>query len=175
MSAAPLTRNPERRVEGIVPEGRLLGIVFLAIAGLLAAGFVAPEVGRYVPMAVSGTLLAAFALSREYGFAIPSGIIGGVGTAVLFITEATLGPAATPQVLFLSIAGGFGAVWILGLLAEPREVHPWPLVPATILGALGIALAAGQPGAIDWIQGSVAAVLALAGVARILRRKDHDR
>jgi hypothetical protein len=75
-------------------------------------------------------------------------------------------------VLFLSIAGGFASVWILGLLADPQERHPWPLVPALILGSLGFALVSGQPGAISWIQVGVAALIVIAGASLLLRR-DH--
>ena len=160
----------QRRVEGVVPEGRLLGITLLIIGTIIAAGFVFDDLDRYTLLAVSVTCLVAFALSREYGFAIPAGITGGLGTAVLFITGGTFGPAATPGVLFLSVAGGFAAVWLLGLLAKPIERHPWPLVPAAILGSLGVAFAAGQPGAIAWVQVGIAAVIIVAGLGLVLRR-----
>jgi hypothetical protein len=167
------TTSPRvRRVEGIVPERRLLGTVLLIIGGIVAAGFVVDSVDQYTLVAISATLLVAFGLSREYGYAVPAGITGGLGTAVLFITAGTFGPAATPGVLFLSVAGGFASVWILGLLAVPQERHPWPLVPALILGSLGVALASGQPGAIGWIQVGVAALILLAGASLLLRR-DH--
>ena len=172
-TAAPSTRRP--RVEGIVPERRLLGLVLLIIGGILAAGFVVPDLDRYTLIAISVTLLAAFGLTREYGYAIPAGITGGIGTAVLAITAGTFGPAMTPAVFFLAFAGGFLAVWVLGLLASPRIVHPWPLVPSAILGSLGLAFAAGQPGATTWVQFGVATVIVLAGLAMILRREDDAR
>ena len=161
-----------RRVEGIVPERRLLGATLLVIGAIIAAGFVSDAVDPYSLIAISGTLLIAFGLSREYGYAIPAGITGGLGTAVYLITAGTFGPAATASVLFLSIAGGFAAIWILGLLAVPQERHPWPLVPATILGAIGAAFATGQPGALTWIQMAVALVIVVAGAGMLLRR-DH--
>ena len=102
------TTNDRRpRVEGIVPERRLLGIVLLVIGGILAAGFVVPAFDTYTLLAISLTCLTGFALTREYGYAIPAGITGGLGTAVLLITNGTFGPAMTPAVLFLSFAGGF--------------------------------------------------------------------
>ena len=73
---------------------------------------------------------------------------------------------------FLSIAGGFASVWLLGLLAAPQERHPWPLVPAAILGSIGLAFASGQPGALSWIQVAVAVVIIVAGAGMLLRR-DH--
>ncbi len=166
------TRDRRPRVEGIVPERRLLGIVLLVIGGILATGFVVPAFDTYTLLAISLTCLTGFALTREYGYAIPAGITGGLGTAVLFITNGTFGPALTPAVLFLSFAGGFLAVWVLGLIASPRIVHPWPLVPALILGSIGLAFAAGQPGAVSWVQITVATLITLAGVGLVLRRED---
>ena len=77
------TTSPRvRRVEGIVPERRLLGTVLLIIGGIVAAGFVVDSVDQYTLVAVSATLLVAFGLSREYGYAVPAGVTGGLGTAI---------------------------------------------------------------------------------------------
>lgn len=161
-----------RRVEGIVPERRLLGATLLVVGTIIAAGFVSDAVDQYTLLAISATCLVAFGLSREYGYAIPAGITGGLGIAVYSITAGTFGPAATSGVLFLSMAGGFASIWLLGLLAIPQERHPWPLIPAAILGSIGTAFAAGQPGALGWIQVAVAALIIVAGVGMLLRR-DH--
>ena len=166
--------RPARHVEGIVPERTLLGITLVAIGLIVAAGFFIEGVSQYTLVAVSLTLLASFALSREYGYAIPAGITGGLGTAVLLIADQTFAAQYTPAVFFLSLAGGFLAVWILGLGADPRERHPWPLVPAIILGAIGLAFASGQPGAVDWVRVAIAAVIVIAGVGMLLRRDGHD-
>ncbi len=165
--------RPQRRVEGIVPERRLLGSVLLVIGVIIAAGFVSDQFDQYTLIAVSITCLVAFAVSREYGYAIPAGITGGLGTATLLIANSVFAPAYVPAVFFLSMAGGFLTVWLLGLGAVPQEKHPWPLVPATILGAFGLAFAAGQPDAIQWIQVAVAAVIIVAGAGLLLRRHDE--
>jgi hypothetical protein len=159
-----------RRIEGVVPERPVLGAALLAIGAIVLTGFVLPDVERYALLAISAVLLVAFALTREYGYAIPAGITGGVGTMVYFVTSGSIAPASVPAAVFLSLAGGFAAVWLLGLAARPRTTHPWPLVPATILGLIGIAFAAGQPAALDWIQAGVAIVLVVAGGALVLRR-----
>lgn len=161
----------ERRVEGIVPERRLLGIVLLVVGVIVATGFVTDAVDQFTLLGVSATTLLAFTVSREYGYAVVAGITGGVGTAILLITSATIAAPYTAAVLFLSLAGGFAAVWPLGLLAVPQARHPWPLVPATILGTMGLAFAVGQPGAITWIQFAVAAVIIVAGIGQLVRRE----
>ncbi len=172
MSAIQSTGSrPQRRVEGIVPERRLLGAFLLVIGTIIATGFVSNQFSQYTLLAVSAASLVAFALSREYGYAIPAGITGGLGTAAYLIANAVFAAPYTPAVFFLSMAGGFLSVWLLGLVAVPQEKHPWPLVPATILGALGLAFAAGQPGAIQWIQIAIAAVIIVAGAGLLLR---HD-
>lgn len=172
MSAIQSTRpRPQRRVEGIVPERRLLGIVLVVIGVIVAAGFVSDAFDQFTLLGVSATLLVAFALSREYGYGVAGGITGGLGSAVYLISANAFGPQYVPAVFFLSMASGFAAVWVLGLLAVQQERHPWPLVPATILGAIGLAFASGQPGAIQWIQVAVAAVVVIAGLGLVLRRE----
>jgi hypothetical protein len=166
-TAVPRTRH----IEGVVPERPLLGAVLAAIGAIVLAGFVAPDLERYTLVTVSAVLLVAFALTREYGYAIPAGITGGVGTMVLLVTSGSIAPAYVPAAVFLSIAGGFAVIWLLGLAAIPRTAHPWPLVPASILGLIGTAFAAGQPGALDWIQAGVAIFLVVAGAAMVLRRR----
>jgi hypothetical protein len=176
MSAIQSTgTRPQRRVEGIVPERRLLGAFLLAIGVIIAAGFVSDQFDQYTFIAVSVTSLVAFALSREYGYAVPAGITGGLGTAAYLIANGLFSAPYTPAVFFLSMAGGFLSVWLLGLVAVPQERHPWPLVPATILGAFGLAFAAGQPGAIQWIQIAIATVIILAGAGLLLRRDGAAR
>jgi hypothetical protein len=167
----PASTVRQRRVDGIVPERRLLGFVLLVVGVVVATGFVTDAFDQFTLLAVSATTLVAFALSREYGYAVVAGITGGVGTAVLLITSATFAAPYTAAVLFLSLASGFAAVWLLGLLAAPQARHPWPLVPASILGAIGLAVAAGQPGAIAWIQFAVAALIIVAGIGLLVRRE----
>ncbi len=172
MSAIQSTgTRPQRRVEGVVPERRLLGAFLLVIGTIIATGLVSDQFSQYTLLAVSAASLVAFALSREYGYAIPAGITGGLGTAAYVIAHGVFAAPYTPAVFFLSMAGGFLAVWLLGLIAVPQEKHPWPLVPATVLGAFGLAFAAGQPGAIQWIQVAIAAVIIVAGAGLLLR---HD-
>ena len=162
-----------RRVEGIVPDHTVLGLTLLAIGSIILAGFAIPGFDRYTLVGVSAVCLTAFALSREYGFAIPAGITGGLGTMVLITSSGPLDPMTTSAVFFLSVATGFAAIWVLGLLALPRETHPWPLAPAAVLGTLGILLAANQPSAFSWVQAGIATILVVGGAVMVLRRQQH--
>jgi hypothetical protein len=172
METMSTTTQPRtRRIEGVIPEGTVLGVTLASIGTVVLTGFAVPSFERYSLLAISAILLAAFAVTREYGFAIPAGITGGVGTMVYLVTSGSIDPSSITTVVFLSMAGGFAAIWPLGLAALPRTVHPWPLVPATILGLIGVAFALKQPMAIEWIQVGVALVLVVAGTASVVRRR----
>ena len=162
-----------RRVEGIVPEAAVLGLTLLSVGATILASFVVEGLDRYLLLAISAICLAAFAVSREYAFAIPAGITGGIGSMVLINTWVTLTPQTSGSVFFLALAGGFAAIWLLGLLASPRATAPWPLAPAAVLGTLGALIAAGQPLAFDWVQSGVATLFVIAGGAMLLRQ--HTR
>ena len=162
-----------RRVEGIVPERLVLGLTLLAIGAAILAGNLITGFDRYQLLAISAICLTSFAISREYAFAVPAGITGGLGAMVLANTLTTFSPLAGGAVFFLSLASGFASIWLLGLLAAPRETSPWPLAPAAILGTLGALLAAGQPTAFDWVQIGLAGLLVIGGGAMIFRRGTH--
>ena len=168
------TGRRERRVEGVVPERTILGIALLAIGTVVFAGLVVPDLDRYTLLLVSAICLAAFAFTREYGFAIPAGITGGLGAMVLVTSSFANDPAVTGSAFFLCVAGGFAAVWLLGLLALPRETHPWPLVPATILGIMGLAVVTRTPGAIDWLTAGIAVALITGGIALVVRHRSGE-
>lgn len=165
-----LTHPRTRRIEGVIPDRPVLGATFLAIGAIVLAGFVVPDVERYSLLAISAVLLIAFAVTREYGFAVPAGITGGVGTMVYLVTSGAVEPASVSTIVFSSLAAGFASIWLLGLGAVPRTAHPWPLVPALVLGLIATAFAARQPGAIEWIQAAVALTFVVGGLAMVVRR-----
>ncbi len=168
------TQPRSRRIEGVIPERVVLGLTLTAIGTVVLTGFVVPSVERFSLLAISAILLTAFVATREYGFAIPAGITGGIGTMVYLVTSGSIDPSSTTTVVFLSMAAGFAAIWPLGLAALPRTTHPWPLVPAIVLGLIGLAFAARQPVALDWIQAGVAFVLVVAGASMVLRRNGRS-
>jgi hypothetical protein len=164
----------ERRVEGIVPERTVLGITLFGIGLVVLAGLFVGDLDRYTLVLVSAILLGAFALTREYGYAVPAGITGGVGAMVLLTSSIANDPLASGSAFFLCLAGGFAAVWLLGLVARPREIHPWPLVPATVLGFMGLAVASRNPSAIDWLVAAIAVVLIAGGSVMVLRHRQGN-
>jgi hypothetical protein len=60
---------------------------------------------------------------------------------------------------------------VLGLLALPRETHPWPLVPATVLVIMGLAIVTRTPGAVDWLTAGIAIALITGGIVLVARAR----
>jgi hypothetical protein len=171
MTAATSPATRERRVEGVVPERTVLGLTLFAIGLVVLAGLFVGDLDRYTLVLVSAICLGAFALTREYGYAVPAGITGGVGAMVLVTSSIANDPLASGSAFFPCLASGFAAVWVLGLFAVPRETHPWPLVPATVLGFMSLAISSRNPSAIDWLVAAIAVVLIAGGVAMALRHR----
>ena len=170
-ASAASTIHRERRVEGVVPERTVLGITLFGIGLVVLAGLFVGDLDRYTLVVVSAICLGAFALTREYGYAVPAGITGGIGSMVLVTSSIANDPLLSGSAFFWCIAGGFASVWILGLFALPRETHPWPLVPATVLGFMGLAISSRNPSAIDWLVAGIAIVLITGGTAMVLRQR----
>lgn len=158
----------KRRVEGVMPDGPVVGMVLVAVAAIVLISAAVPDLSRYQLVAIGAVCLVGFALTREYGLAIAAGVTGGGGTGLLIIT-AGADPASAGYFL-LGFAGGFAAIWLLGLLAAPSQRHPWPLVPAAVIGLVGGAISAGRPELINWVFIAGAVVFAVVGAGLLLRR-----
>jgi hypothetical protein len=148
-----------RSLQGILPEKTVGGLVLVAIGLVIVASYVIPGFGQYALLAVSIVCLVAFAFTREYGYAVATGITGGLGVGVVLSSM-----ASDPHdgVIFMgSFAAGFLAVWVLGLGARPRETNPWPLIPALLFGAIAITIVTESSLLLDTLL--VVAVVALIG------------
>jgi hypothetical protein len=123
-------------------EGIWIGTILIGLGAVLLAGQLIPEAGRYGVLVIGLALLAGFAMTRQYGFLVPGGIVTGVGVGVL-LTQAY--PSAGGLFL-LSLAAGFASIWVIGVIFRLREHHWWPLIPAGILGTIGVISLADQSG-----------------------------
>ena len=170
MSAAHTPHLPQAHPS---PHGRLLPIeiavgILLAAIGLASAiSFFVPDVAMYSTLAVGLTCLVLFALTRQYGFAVPAGIVTGIGVGVALV-ESVPEEWVAPMIL-LSLAAGFVGSWVLGLLAVPSTAHAWPFVPAALIALIGIVLAIGEPEALTYVQLVVAAAFVVAGIWIVAR------
>lgn len=136
--ASQRIRREPPRIEGILPDKAVGGLVLLAIGIVILASRLTPGFGEYALLAVGIVCLVAFAVTREYGYAVATGIVGGMGVGVIFTTMAT---DPYDGVAFLAaFAGGFVVVWLLGLLADPRVTNPWPWIPAVLFAAVALTI-----------------------------------
>jgi hypothetical protein len=111
------------------------GLLLIGVGAALLALQNNTELGRAVPLAIGVVLLVAFLATRQYGFLVPGGILSGVGSGILLVSD---DPTGTRGPLFLLALGlGFISIWVLGLLFRVREHHWWPLIPGGILVTIG--------------------------------------
>jgi hypothetical protein len=163
----------QRRVQGVLPERTVGGIVLVAIGLIIIVSRLIPGFGQYVLLAVGITCLIAFVLTREYGYGVAAGIVGGLGVGVVLSGIAT--DPYDGMVFMLSLAAGFFTIWVLGFFAEPPERNPWPLIPAVILAVVGLSIATDSPGLLDWLIVVVAAVLVIVGLRAFRSSRQSDR
>ena len=149
----------------------VLGLTMIAIGAVAAVGALLPAFAPVTTLAVGAVLLTAFSITRDYGLAAAGGITTGIGTMIALVSTSVVGLSIVPTVLFLSLAGGFASVWLLGRFARPREGHPWPLVPAAVFATFAAGFAIGQPVLFDGINALFIGSLVAIGLALVVRRR----
>ena len=102
------------------------------------------DLGGWVVMVVGLAFLAAFGYTRRYGFAVPGGILTGLGAGIVasqVIRWTTTEGEGGAVVLGLGL--GFLAILALQTFASEVRNGWWPAIPGGILGTVGIALLVG--------------------------------
>jgi len=163
--------TPMTSAQDGVRQRTIAGLALIAIGAFALAGFAVPDLSRFTLIAVSVVSILGFALTRDYGFGVTAGIAGGIGAMIAIVSTGTFDPSLVATTVFLSLAGGFAATWVLGLLALPRETNPWPLVPAAIFATFAVGLAIGQPAIFDLVNALFVGSLVVVGAAMALRRR----
>ena len=157
------------RITSVPRERRVTALALVAIGVVIAAGSLVPSFGPYVVLAIAIVSVAAFLVTREYGFAVPAGVMGGIGIGI-GLAAGSIDAAAAGGGFMAALAAGFLATWVLGLVAVPAERHPWPLVPAAITGTIAIAALTGLPVIATFANTGAVVALVTAGVVLMLRR-----
>jgi hypothetical protein len=110
-----------------------LGIVFLI-------GNYVANLGSLLFLALGAAFLVARIAQREYGFAVPAGILLGFGAFVTLTANNWLASTGTDTAqggwFFVCLGAGFLALYLIG--ARPALI--WPLFPAAILAGFGLLL-----------------------------------
>lgn len=141
----PVCGCDTRRAMRHAPNRDLVAGAILLIVGLfLLAGQLVPGFERFIPLLVGLALLLLFFVTRSPAALIPGGIVTGVGVGILVATQGDqqFGGAG----FLMSLGGGFLLVSLLGAIFQVPEVRAWPLVPGSILIAVGALILAGQMG-----------------------------
>jgi len=89
--------------------------------------------GAGVLAAIAAVFLTAYVTSRNYGFLVPSMILGGLAVGV-GLQESGIDPQG--GLVVIGLAGGFFAIFVIDVLAGHSD-RWWPLIPAGILSAVG--------------------------------------
>jgi len=125
-----LEKEPDmqgRQIAGIALVGVGLSLLVINLTG----------VGAVAVLALGGlAFLAAYLATRTYGLLVPGGILTGLGTA-LVLDDVGL----TQDTALLGLAGGFLLIPLvqLGTGGQRDAGWWWPLIPAGILGTIGVA------------------------------------
>jgi hypothetical protein len=132
-------------VERFASRDVVAGAILLIVGSFLLAGRFLPGVDRLMPLLVGLGLLGLFFVTRSPSALIPGGIVTGVGVGILVATQGD--PQFGGAGFLLSAGGGFLLVSFLGALYQIPESRYWPLIPGSILVAIGAVIFAGQLGA----------------------------
>lgn len=115
----------------------IVGAALIAIGALLLAGQWFDLSGALVLGVLSIMFIGLYAATRAYGLLIPGCILGGLAFGVGFESA---GVSLHGGVVVLGLAAGFVAIYVVNVLVD-RAPHWWPLIPGTILGAVGLSTA----------------------------------
>lgn len=148
---------PRRSVAGIILI--VLGILFLLGQRL--------DVGGEAMVAIIGVaFLVAYALTGQYGFLVPGGIMTGLGIGIIY--EDRLDARGAP--VLLGLGAGFLAIYVISAMRERKPGDWWPLIPGSILAVIGLMLASNATGALATVGRWWPLALVLIGLYIILRR-----
>jgi hypothetical protein len=129
------TRERNRLVGGLV----LIGVGLVLLIGQFFT------LGAF-PLILIGLLFtAAGALSHESGWFIPGGVLNGIGLGVTLTENVALGDPAEGGLLLICFALGWASIALFSFIFKGKT-HWWPLIPATVMAAIGAPLLLGAAG-----------------------------
>jgi hypothetical protein len=155
------------------------GVILVTVGLLLLGQRLVPALVPIVPLLPGLALLGMFLITRSVGALVNGCVLVGVGVGVLVVTNGTSDFGAAG--FLVALAGGFYLIWILGLLFDVKSVRWWPVVPGSLLLALGAVVYTAKMGdpllrfAVDWWPGLLIIVGAYMLLhARLRSRADVD-
>jgi hypothetical protein len=123
------------------PSGAYVGGAVLIVIGLLAlvsnlSGI--NDIGEAIPLGIGLAFIAAYAMTRHYGFLVPGGILTGIGSGIL----AAFVVGVTDNGTYVVLGGGLGflLIYAVDLLVTQVTLRWWPVIP----GAAMLVIAGGM-------------------------------
>ncbi len=120
-------------------SGALVGASILIVSGVIAliANLGGSEyVYRSIPLAIGAAFLVAYALTRQYGFLVPGGILSGIGAGTLM--AAFNGGPDEGLYVVLALGLGFLLVFAVDMLVTRTMARWWPLIPGGVMLVVGV-------------------------------------
>jgi hypothetical protein len=131
------TRNDMTRNSGAYVGATLL--IVIGLCALVANLWGSKYVYESVPFAIGVAFLVAYALTRQYGYLVPGGILSGVGAGLL--TSSLLN--ASDGGPYTVIGGGIGflLIFCVDMLVSRITMRWWPVIPGGLMVLIGTGMA----------------------------------
>lgn len=124
------------------------GLILIALGVFLGIVQVTGVGAEAVVAVIGGAFLVAYALTRNYGFLVPGGILTGLGIGVILETRAG---SNADGVVVIGLGLGFLAIYVIDLLVRARQALWWPVIPGGILATIGVLVETEQG---HWLEGT---------------------
>lgn len=111
------------------------GMILIALGALFLVVQLTDVGGEAVVAVIGGAFLVGYALTRQYGFLVPGGIMTGLGLGVLWQSQATLEAGG---VVVIGLGVGFLSIYLIDLLVRGASALWWPIIPGGILTTIGV-------------------------------------
>jgi hypothetical protein len=123
-----------RRDRGAYVGAALLILVGIAaLIGNLGGG---SYVYESIPFGLGLAFLVAYAMTRQYGFLVPGGILTGVGAGVLASSLLNVADGGA----YVAIGGGAGflLIFVVDGLVSKVATRWWPVIPGALMLVVGV-------------------------------------
>lgn len=146
----------------IIPGLTLVGIGLLILLSM--TGLDENWLPSILFLSIGAAFLVVYATrpAANWWAIIPAGVMGSLAMVVI---SGELGGA----VIMLGLAATFGLVYLQGALRSLHQQFWWALIPAGVLGVIGLFLLAGEVEQLAWVGRLWPVVLILIGVGVLLR------
>lgn len=152
-------------------SGAYVGAAILIVIGTLALVgnlYGSQYTDQAIPLGIGLAFLVAYALTRQYGFLVPGGIVTGIGAGLFAATVA----GASDNGPYVVLAGGLGflAIFALDAVVTRSANRWWPVIPGGAMILSGSAMATQNEGLIRQIGTWSPLLLVLLGLWILIAR-----